>query len=591
MVAEGDLRARWPALRWLLAAASLVALLRLAAPVLKASYIEGFQYGMSSIGIYLAESDPQQFDESYLLYQQFFTYSRLGVNVLLSLLAGWYDTDLFAPARVLMGTSLLVYLVSTAFFAARVTQTDLIDVIIVLPLLHTPFYSSYFLNDNLPAAAAVATACAVMVASRSWMATTGAAILLGGATCLRIDSLFILPLFALLLLEQKHSVRTFLLRSIVALVIVALLPSLLFYAYGTSLPHILSLGNRMIALWNREYSVGRSVSVLLDVANPVAFLLALVGLGTLLRQRRWSLLVTIAVPSAVFLAMYYRSLYQVRYLLPLLPLATAACVLGFRQILAVRSFSGQIVALCAVLAAIGTSICPGAGGLLEGPRPRVGQLTSVRAWEQWLDALNTSIVDVVQQVRAPQDGVRIVVSSDWNADRLVHFAALVNGYRPAETTDVHRGVERFTGGGGQLIHLRLHVPSSAVEDAMWQTHIHPWLQRHLPDEQELLFVSTRPLVDLERSTPIDQELIGGVSEGAPIDFRLISLSETAKNLIRGQLLEMKGTRAVLGSYQLHLPKAMYVDRQDVAAMVAKRDGGAGLPERSRQVERVVSEGL
>lgn len=482
-------------------AAILFALAWFVLPVLGGSYTEGFE---STIAINARKLATGQLGEVDLLYPfsgRFFLITRLGSEIVLGALGTVTGLPSLVNLRLIMLASLLVLVGSIVHILRRRYGVPPLLGCLACLLFPPIFESAYFFNDNVLSAALSTLALAVFWTGLSLPATAAAALLLGLATATRIDAAFIAPAFAVLLWFELPDWRTRLRHALVAAPIVALVPLAVYAAYGISYFEIFEVVPRAVALWNRPFGPGIWVAHALNGVSLPAMLALPLGIGSFLLRRRWrEVWLCVAVPL-LYLAAYGRSLFELRYLLPLAPFVAIAIVEGGR--VALRSTGRQRTVLLASFAiAFAACFAPpvpithwrlSSDG--DGPRPIVGRFWSPAAWSWWTGTLNGAITvldgEVEQAGRA--GGASVIVTSSWNSDRLVHLTLMERGFKergdrvPAACRTV---AELFTRGEATVLHVRVHIPFVAKqrEVVLWQETALPCLRDAGLDGDPVLFV-------------------------------------------------------------------------------------------------------
>ena len=196
------------------------------------------------------------------------------------------------------------------------------------------------------------------------------------------------------------------------------------------------------------------------------------GIGSFVFRRQWREICLCIVVPLLYMAAYGRSLYELRYLLPLAPFIAIAIAEGGR--LALRSRGAASMSLGAAFtlafaACIVPPIHPPFWPLShlsndnDGPRPIIGRGWSPLIWTQWLGSLNGGVAavgDAVEQA-ASEGGTSVFVSTHWNPDRLLDLTLLEHGFeaRPnAGPASCHTIAEVFTRNSATVVHVRTHIP-------------------------------------------------------------------------------------------------------------------------------------
>lgn len=484
-------------------ASALIALLAFclffeAAPALVASLAEGFQYSILIIGRYIGQHRVDGFDLTYPFDQQLYSYTRLGLNLIFTALQPFATSHPFAAARLVMLSSLVLFVIASIELVSGLFDVSRLAALGAIALAPVIFYSAYFLNDSLPSAALAVTAMALLARKVSWTRVILAGLVLGLAACLRVDALFVLPFFALRLLLNPAPLIWRAVQGGCLLIPALALPSLLDLSFGSSLLKALLYGKTAIALWGRTGVVRHGLEMGLSSFQLAGFAALLIGLFVLYARRSWLLITLVAAPVAIYIIVYMHSLYEARYFLPITPLILGPIAIGLDYV-----FDGLLCGRSTGLAA-GLLACtlvwfaPLHAQQSEGLRPFTGQLWAADISQRWLRTLTVDSKAAFQVIAdAPRASQRaVLVSDDWNADRLTHFALMKAGFRPLALTEQGKcrfAHELFARGGERVLHVRPHLPFlGGGERLSWSTVVQPcwgaWGGR--PDH--VLFVSADP---------------------------------------------------------------------------------------------------
>ena len=478
-------------------AIALLAVAWFAFPAFQATYTEGFQALISATARHLLEGRPQDSDLVFPFAGLFYLVTRLGVELLLGGLT-WIDRlSAMINFRIVMVVSLAALVGSIVWILWRRYAVRPGHALLACMLFPTIFESSYFFNDSLPSAALSAVALAVFWGPIGFRRTISAAVFLGLAVTARLDAAFLAPVFLILLWFDFPDWNARIRHGLLAVIVVVVIPNAIYASVGLSFFDSFTVAYRAIDLWSRSSSevstslpTAAAPALLTDVIKKLTTLrnhllngfalpgigaLAL-GLGSFLVERRWrEIMLCVAVPLLYILA-YNRSLYDVRYLLQLAPVFAIAMAEGINVVL--RSGGRTRVAFLSLSVMLFAS-CLLPPALLpidsDGPRPFLGRAWSPMIWSRWMGTINGGIAafDKAIENDAAQDGKIMIVSGDWNSDRLAHLALIEHGFR--ENQDalpfMCRGIaESFRRGDASAIHIRTHLPFLRVarEGVTWE---------------------------------------------------------------------------------------------------------------------------
>ncbi|WP_198380741.1 hypothetical protein [Roseomonas sp. KE2513] len=460
------------ALRPLAMVASLVVLAWFILPVLHATYTEGFEPSIGINALGLRSGQLQDIDLLYPFSGRFFLVTRLGSTAVIAGLGALDHLPTLVNFRLVMLASLVLLVGAVVYLLARVYRVPPAFGALACLLFPPIFESAYLFNDNVLSAGLTTLAIAVFWTRLSLPATAVAAVLMGLAAATRPDALFVLPAFAVLMWFELPSWRARFAHALLAAPLIALIPLGVYAAFGLNYLEIFSVASRAIALWDRQEGfVSLLRHAVYGLALPGMILLPL-GLASFLAQRRWrEVLLCILVPL-IYLAAYGRSLYELRYLLPLAPFIAIAIVEGGRAVLRARGLPRMVLSAALAVAVLALLAPPvrvpswqiaRLGVDNDGPRPLIGRIWSPLIWTRWLDDLNGGIAAIDQAIERDAQGgpPKVFVSTYWNSDRLLDLLLLEHGFAPRHEglPEACRSVaEVFARGGTTVLHVRTHLP-------------------------------------------------------------------------------------------------------------------------------------
>ena len=453
-------------LAWATATVSFAALAWFAFPVFLGTYTEGFE---ATIGINAKEMFGGLLQDVDLLYPfngRFFLLTRLSTAIFLGVLdvvTGLPNVFVF---RILMGLSLALLVGSIVYILRRFYGVRPTYGVLVCLLFPPIFESAYFFNDNVMAAGFSTLALAVFWAGCSLPTTAVAAGVLGLAVTARPDAAFVAPAFAVLLWFELPDWRTRLRHALLAAPVIALVPIVVYAALGLSYFDLFRVVPRAILLWDRHNGLQGLLQHAVYALSPPGMLACLLGVRSFLYRRKWREVCLCLLVPLVYVMAYGRSLYELRYLLPIAPFLAIAMAEGGRVVLRSRGLPRAAMAL-ALLSLVGP---PGLnapawrlGIDADGPRPIVGRAWSPLLWAQWLGQLNEGVAAL--QGAIAQDtgsgGTLVIVSTGWNPDRLVDLLLLEQGFVPlrgAAPETCPDIAEVCTRDAVRVVHIRTHIP-------------------------------------------------------------------------------------------------------------------------------------
>jgi hypothetical protein len=449
--------------------------------------IEGFQHIVLSIANDLARGCDVRADLGFPFTAQYFLLSRFGLDAGLAWLQPLIESHLHLSLTLVMLISLMAYGWASLRIGRALYGVPLFWNVAGIILCPAMIASAYFLNDSLPSAALATSALALHLRRPTWPATILAGALLGLATAVRIDAAFLAPAFIAISLFDQSSRYDRLARLAVLGGIAILVSSAVYATANATLFDVLIAGREAIRLFDQPSSVFHSLKI-------TGTAITIVGLGAIALgawrypwpDNRRALWITVAAVLGYALP-YAGTLYQNRYLLPVLPFAAGLLGHGLR-----RAFGGErrehsVLPLALTGAAL-LLFVPFVGGFAEGPRAVVGNFWNNVGWMDWLPRVWSTSDRVLDLVGGGTDAApeRTIVSVGWSEERLVHLALERAGYSievPPVAGLCTLARERWHKGSRSVSHVRLHVPfSGASADVIYQRLIAPCLDGwHLRD--------------------------------------------------------------------------------------------------------------
>ena len=440
-------------------------------PVFDGQYNEGFQ----TITVMNAETivggHVHGVDIIYPLVNRFFLNSRFGLSVVLAglLKLGFSAVNGF---RVVQLLSLIGLVAANA--AILVRRYGVHPIYACLPALLFPglFETAWFPNDNLLSAALSSTALLLFWTRPTLLATAASALLLGLAIACRTDAVLLAPAFLVLMWFEVPTWPQRISRALVAGLIVAAVPLLVYAAFGLHFLDILSLTHRAGIAWDRHDPISHLLHPALKGFSMPGLLLAAVGAVTVIQRRQWrEIMLCLAVPL-VYAAAYGLMLTEVRYLVPLTPFFGILLVVGMRAVLAATGRWGTAGRAALVVTGLLCFVPPVAPPLHalwflttdnDMTRPWMGRFWSPALAMWWNNKLEQGYEVAVAAVpaAAAPGGLGVIVSTRWTPDHAVELILREDGFtgsRATEPASCREIGEVFTRGDERVMHLRLHIP-------------------------------------------------------------------------------------------------------------------------------------
>lgn len=501
---RGDLLLSVPrSIKWGYLIVGVIFIIAQVIPTMYSGLTEGFQYNSQALAIYISEGVPVRTDQIYPVDQNFFLFSRIGYNNLLSIVISIFPNDLFLASRIVTWLSLLIFCVSTFLFVRKISCVPWWLNLFILSLCQVAFFSSYLATDSLTSAAFAAAAMVVLVGSQGFLPTFLASILLGAAIVLRVETLLIIPFFALWVVMEDESWLFRFKRLGLSAVIVATIPNVFFIINGTSIFDIMRLSSQAVDLWDREFQILSIATILMIIAQPTLLVAAAIRAVDLVKNGDYRSLIIFVAPVVIYICFVVPQLYSSRQLLPVVPIIAALGASGIKTIMLYNNRAGKLKYGLASIVLVLTA-CVGfsypVGRMEEGPRPFVGQVGASGIWWLYLNYLDNTTRDSVHEIArfAQTHDSSVVVSTDWHSDRLTHWALLKSGFRPVRYNDgvvCERYVEKFLDKQSHLVrHFRPHLPFIGDRDvySAVKNNLLPCISVWKGLSSESLVVSTHP---------------------------------------------------------------------------------------------------
>lgn len=452
-------------------------------PVAYGHYNEGFQSVVVMNAMAILYGGINEVDLLYPMVNDFFMASRLGASLVL---AGLLKLGLPAVTafRLLMLVSLIVLVAANAVLLVR--RYGVHPVLACLPALLFAglFESAWFFNDNVLSAALSTTAIVLFWTRPTLGVTAISAVLWGLAITCRTDAVLLAPAFAVLLWFELPTWNARIRHALVAGVIVAVVPVLVYASVGLNVLDVLTLTKRATVAWARKDPLYRMLHPVLKALAPPGLLAVAIGAVVIIARRQWREVLLCLVAPLVYFAVYGRMLTEVRYLLPLTPFFGILMVEGARAVLnaAPRLRTFGVAAFAAAFAAcfLPPVMLPNERLWFlstdnDMPRPSVGRFWSPVLSMWWNGKLQDGYEALTAGLAAAAapGGVGIVASTRWTPDHNVDLILREQGFTGVRATTPASCAELgevFTRGDARILHLRPHIPFLPTERAQltWQ---------------------------------------------------------------------------------------------------------------------------
>ena len=433
-------------------------------PALTPAHVEGFSASIVSLALHLNTDRLADYDRLHPANLEYFTLSRLGSVLWMSMLTRTLGISGEWAMRVTTWTGFVALTTSSFILARRWTNASSVAVVVALLLIPGLAESSFFYNDTIFAAALGVTALAVVATSPSPVAAAMSGVLFGAAIVTRLDAILLAPAVLLIGYDQHRLGRIFWSRALVftiaVLVPVVAVPA----ALDTTILDVVTITRYAIVLWGdafRPAQHAREASFFLGI--PAAVLVAF-GCLRLTRMRdRSRLLLLVGVPL-LFNLVTFGKIWQARQLLPLTPFLAALLIVGWQHVSSAsldrdgRALERTVIAVCCLTWAAPILLVR----VSDGPRAPYGRLWTPVLWRRWQHAASSNQTEMRALVDHPRRDSTVFLTDTWDGDRYLHLALQNGGYHLVETEDASdacsKAAELFARGDRRALHIRLHQP-------------------------------------------------------------------------------------------------------------------------------------
>ncbi|WP_198355464.1 hypothetical protein [Sphingomonas sp. MA1305] len=438
-------------------------------PLRSVGFTEGFQLMVLNLAAEHAAGCGPVADLAFPLAAQFYYVTRFGLIAILAALDPLMVADPLPMVAALMIASLATYLAATAILIRRLFDAGPGWTLLAAAMCPAITASAYYLNDSLPSAALAVTALALFAGASSWPRTIVTGVLLGLGAVLRIDALFVWPILLMIALAAGNGWRRALKQGLAAAITATATASACYLAGGLSILDPLRIGQAMITLWMPQVSSFHAAAIIVVAVTLPLVIAALAGAWRLWRDNGagHSRLLIAVVGLGSYLLIYNLSLYQPRYLLPVLPLVLGLAATGLRDAFTRPRIVGVAAA---ILLATLQWFAPYVAIASEGPRAVTGQMWNTLDWTRWLaqitkgTRITTTQLNSVLRLGGPR---QTIVTVGWSEERLTVLALERGGF--VATTPERQdfcaliGQKWIDSAGRMVRHVRLEIPFTGAQ--------------------------------------------------------------------------------------------------------------------------------
>ncbi len=443
----------------------------LLSPALTATHVEAFSARLQTMAMLDLHGHLTQDDLAYPVSIEYFLATRGGTVYALEWLMRLTHSTGPLNWRILITLSYLLFVASSVVFVRRWSREPVWATLAVLVLTPGLTEISFFFADNLPSAALVTLAIALMGTRTPLWRWVAAGVLLASATLLRIDALIATPFLLFLALLQQDSSRPRLLRNW----LLTLLGATATFYLSWRLTHIslwqslrvTQIHNSIHNSWGDRQAYVRVVVLFF---GPTLLLLA-VGVAQTWRNRSraWNL-VMIVWPVLFYAAFMYKVVELRDYLLlgaPFLLLHGASGLTAMLRYLAAGTPRQRLFARTALAFFFLVLFTPPMLILHDGPRVFLGRIYSPPMWRRWQRSTDSAVHQLQALAASTPPGQRtLLLSTFFQPDRYLHLALLEDGYtiQPLRANPNCGAVETYTKDSHTIFHVRTENPWWLLSD-------------------------------------------------------------------------------------------------------------------------------
>ncbi len=442
----------------------------LLSPALSATHVEAFSARIQTMAIMDMHHRLAQDDLAYPVDIEYFFTTRGGTIHVLEWIMKLTHTTGEINFRILIWFSFLLFAASSVVFVRRWSDEPPWAALAVLVL--TPGLSdiSFFFADNLPSAALVTLAIALIskrTALWTWF-TAGA--LLACATLLRTDAIIAAPSLGLLALLQdkpvqqkpawRHLLANWLLTFAGALVVFYLS----WRSTGVSLRQSLLVGKMHNAIHNSWGDRQSLIRVIVLFFGPTILLTAVAVVRTW-RQRSFTWKLVMMGWPLVFYIVFMTKAVELRdYLLlgaPFVLLLGATGLTIMLRFLTSGTHRPRLFARACLAFYLVVLIAPPMLIMHDGPRVFLGRIYSPPMWRRWQRSTDAAVQQLQSLAASTRPGERtLILTTFFQSDRYLHLALLQDGYAmlPLRDKPSCGGVDTYQKDGRTIFHIRTENP-------------------------------------------------------------------------------------------------------------------------------------
>lgn len=472
---DGGRLRRVGALDWVLRVGAVIFALWMISPMFTSSYVEAYVARLQSMAILNHAGLLGMDDQAYPINTELLYVTRVGMVWLMGVaMTLFHSTGLWVLRVITMG-SMGLLAASCAVFARRWVGVPAWTVLLCVVLTPGVIEPSFFIADNLVAAALTCLALALVTKNVGFLRWAGIGVIVACATLVRLDSVLVVPaVVAVLWLATREWRRV---GSGIAFALLGAAAVFVLSYWGTrvSLLQSFEVGRFFGTLNNNPeiYQTGlRKTEGLIFFGFFGLMALPLVLLGAWANFKRhdraWSVVMTLL--PVLFYAAVIPHANEIRdFCIMGAPFVLLHAATGLRWMVAALQERGGVrrrwaQALLVWFAVV--LLAPPYLSMRDGPRALTGRMYTPIFWRQW-QGRTLGMVDTIHSLvdRVKPGGATLVISSQFEPERYLHLRLLQEGFHLRAVADGQptcRSIERFERDGRTVVSVRTENPYGLV---------------------------------------------------------------------------------------------------------------------------------
>ena len=440
-------------------------------PMLFATHVEAFSARLQTMAMLDLRGQFVRDDLAYPIDLEYFYSTRGGTIHALEWIMRLTHTTGDLNFRILIWASFLIFVASSVVFVRRWSLQPVWAALAIVILIPGLTDISFFFADNLPSAAMVAVAMALLSRTTppvTWFAS-GAALACG--ILFRTDAILAAPtLFLIALLDDDRRWQRTLFAWLSTLAGAAAVLIFAWHRTGVSLLQSLRVAKMYSAIhdsWGDIPSFPRQIALFF---GPGILLIVLGALVRWKRSSRRERLILIVWPAILYVVFLFKAVELRDYLLlgaPFVLLLGATGLSRLLRLLEIGAPRQRRLAQAIIAVYLLTLFLPPMLTLHDGPRFTTGRIYAPPMWHRWQRTTDQA----VQQLQSladstPSGGRTLILTTLFQSDRYLHLALLEDGYTqlPLRQDPSCGNVDTYVKGDRTLFHIRTENPYYLLSD-------------------------------------------------------------------------------------------------------------------------------